>query len=167
VIDTFGLLWLVKLWGVDLSLVRRVATITQRLIWVGFTGLVITGLPMLFIKGAVSDLTILKLFFVAMVGFNGVFLHYIKKSLDALGENIDQVPPRIFFRIGLASTISQLGWWGATAIGFYNRHIGVPMSWPKYYPIIIGVIVFGLGVVILIGNWLTKTDDPVNIREVR
>jgi hypothetical protein len=152
VVDTFGLLWLLKWWGVDLGLVRRVAVITQRLIWVGFTGLVLTGLPMIIMKGAVSDLTKIKLFLVLMVGLNGIFLHTIKKSLDALGDNIIAVPARIYFRISLASGISQLGWWGATAIGFYNREVGVPMAWSEYYVPVIGLIVFVIGITWTVGE---------------
>lgn len=161
VIDTYGLLWLLKWWGVDLRLVRRVAVTTQRLIWVGFTGLVISGAAMLYMKGSVSDQTMLKLFFVLMVGLNGIFLHTIKKSLDALGDNVEQVPPRIFFRIGLASTISQLGWWGATIIGFVNRQMRITLSWAEHYPIIIANIVVALGVIALVGHLLTKPKAEV------
>lgn len=156
VIDIFGLLWLLKWWGVNLDLLRRVATITQRLIWIGFIGLVITGIPLLAIKGQISDLTKIKLFLVVLVGLNGIFLHYIKNALDRLGDAIDQVPANIFFRISLASGISQLGWWGATAIGFYNRHIGQPMDWTQYYVPIMGLIVFVIGTIWTIGEYVTS-----------
>lgn len=155
IIDIFGLLWLLKLWGVNLDLVRRVATITQRLIWVGFIGLVLSGIPLLMLKGTISDLTKIKLALVVLVGLNGIFLHYIKQSLDALGDNITDVPKQLMFRISLASFVSQLGWWGATAIGFYNRHIGEQMDWTQYYIPIIGLIVFVIGTVWTIGEFMT------------
>lgn len=156
VIDSFGLLWVLKMWGMDLSLVRRVATITQRLIWVGFVLLLATGIPMLVIKGSVSDLTKLKLFLVLMLGLNGVFLHFIKKSLDALGENITDVPARIHFRISLASTISQLGWWGAALLGFLNRQVRYQAGWTHNYPYIIGAILLFLALFAAIGSYLTR-----------
>lgn len=156
VIDIFGLLWLLKWWGVDLNLVRRVASITQRLIWIGFIGLVLSGIPLLIMKGKVSDMTKIKLFLVVLVGLNGFFLHYIKKGLDSLGENIQAVPAKYYFRIGLASGISQLGWWGASAIGFYNRHIGQPVSWTEYYIPIMGIIVFVIGMTWTIGELITS-----------
>jgi hypothetical protein len=155
VIDIFGLLWLLRMWGVDLPLVRRVATITQRLIWIGFVGLVASGIPLLVMKGAISDLTKIKLFLVLMVGLNGIFLHYIKQGLDALGENIQAVPARYYFRIGLASGISQLGWWGASAIGFYNRHISEPLAFAEFYVPIIGIVVFIIGITWTVGEVVT------------
>lgn len=156
VIDIFGLLWLLKWFGVDLNLVRRVATITQRLIWIGFIGLVLSGVPLLIMKGKVSDMTKIKLFLVVLIGFNGVFLHYIKKGLDSLGENIQVVPARYYFRIALASAISQLGWWGATAIGFYNRQVGQPLAWSEFYVPIMGIIVFVIGMTWTIGESVTS-----------
>lgn len=122
VVDTFGLCFLLKQLGVDLRLVNKVANITQRLIWLGFAGLIVSGVPMLVLKGSVDGLTQLKLFFVVMLGLNGVFLHYIKKSMERLGTE-NAFTPKIAFQVGLASAISQLGWWGAFAIGFAHRHI--------------------------------------------
>lgn len=156
VIDTFGLLWLLKKFNVDLSLVRRVANITQRLIWLGYSGMILSGIPMLMIKGHVDNLTKIKLFLVLMVGLNGVFLHFIKKSLDALGDNIQTVPAKIYFRIGLASFISQLGWWGATFIGYYHRHISSIVFWPHNYEIYIALIIFVIGTAWTIGELVTN-----------
>ncbi|GEM_PF-1616574 len=157
VIDTFGLLWLARMWGVDLTLVRRVANITQRLIWIGFTGLILTGIPMLYINGTVSDMTIIKLSLVAMIGLNGVFLHFIKKMLDALGEDITDVPAKVYFRISLASAISQIGWWGATAIGFLNRQVGHKPAWASNYLLILGLLIFALGLAAVVGEYMTKS----------
>jgi hypothetical protein len=155
VIDTFGSLWMFKMWGVDLKLVQRVANITQRLIWLGFSLLVATGIPMLVMKGTFSDMTKIKMFLVLMVGLNGVFLHLIKKSMDALGD-VQEVPARIIFRISLASTISQIGWWGATLIGFLNRQVRITPAWTEHWIVIIGAILFFLGMFAVIGNLLTR-----------
>jgi hypothetical protein len=156
VIDAFGLAWLLKLFGVDLNLVRRVASVTQRLIWLGYAGMLATGIPMLVIKGHLDNLMYIKLFLVGMVGLNGVFLHFIKKGLDSLGEDIQQVPPKYYFRIGLASAVSQTGWWGAMFIGYYHRQVSPYASWPQDPWIIIGGIILLIGTVALIGERLTS-----------
>ncbi|KND49121.1 MAG: hypothetical protein AB198_02525, partial [Parcubacteria bacterium C7867-003] len=120
VIDTFGFLWLLK--KVKLSFVNQVANITQPLIWIGWTGLVLTGTPLILMKGEVSGLSTLKIFAVLMVGLNGLFLHFIKKSMS--GVNDESVMPNIVkFRITLATFISQAGWWTAIIIGFLNNEL--------------------------------------------
>lgn len=129
VIDTFGLCFLLKLFGVDLRQVTSVANITQKLIWLGFAGLVASGIPMLVLKGSVDGLTQLKLFLVLVLAVNGIFLHYIKKSMERLG-NPETFTPKIAFQVGLASAISQIGWWGALTIGFAHRHIAHTIHFP-------------------------------------
>jgi hypothetical protein len=121
VVDSFGLAWLLKLFGVSLELVTKVANITQKLIWLGFVGLVGTGIPMLVAKGYPTDLVWVKLFLVAMVGVNGVFLHTIKQLMEK--EATGGVSRDVMFRIALASTVSQVGWWGATIIGFVSKEV--------------------------------------------
>lgn len=148
VIDTFGLLWFLK--KVKIELVNSVANITQRLIWVGWCGLVISGTILLLYKGSIDSLTTIKLFLVLMLGLNGIFLHFIKKSFEKLqGDNI---PPIIMFRMSLASAISQLGWWGAITIGFLHRHWQHNISWPANPWIYIFGIVFLIGLVASIGE---------------
>jgi hypothetical protein len=161
-IDTFGLAWILGWFGVDLALVRRAANVTQRLIWLGFIGLVCSGSVMLYMKGHLDNLMWVKLFLVGMVGLNGVFLHFIKKQLEKLGENITNVPKKIYFRIGLASGISQLGWWGATTIGYYHRQVVPFSSWPQQPILVIGIIIFIIGLVALVGEKITdeKTVPP-------
>jgi hypothetical protein len=155
VIDSFGLLWLLKWWGVDLNAVRRTAAITQRLIWLGFTGLVISGTAMLIYIGRITDEMWLKLFLVALVGLNGIFLHTIKKGLDSLGENITEVPAKYYFRIGLASTISQVGWWGATIIGFFHHELPRALKLPINVMLVMGIVLFVIGLVAIIGERAT------------
>lgn len=120
VIDTFGLLWLLK--RVKLSFVNQVANTTQPLIWFGWTGLVLTGIPLILMKDVISGLSILKIFAVLLVGLNGVFLHFIKKSMDGITDD-SVLPNLIKFRITLATVISQLGWWTAIVIGFLNNKL--------------------------------------------
>lgn len=117
VVDTFGLLWVMK--KIKLATVNQTANITQRLIWLGWLGLVISGTILVVRRGSVSNITTLKIFFVAMLGLNGIFLHLIKKSFDKLA-NAEVIPAIYKFRIALTSVISQLGWWGAIVIGFLN-----------------------------------------------
>lgn len=120
VIDTFGLLWLLK--KVKLSFVNQVANTTQPLIWIGWTLLVLTGIPLILLKGDISGLSIVKIFAVLMVGLNGVFLHFIKKSMDGITD--ESVMPNLTkFRITLATFVSQAGWWTAIVIGFLNNKL--------------------------------------------
>ncbi len=120
VIDTFGLLWI--LGKVKMSFVTQVANITQRLIWLGYIGLVLTGIPLILMKDTISGLSTLKIFVVLLVGLNGVYLHFIKK---AMGEVSDDTPVSNLnkFRITLASAVSQAGWWTAIVIGFLNNKL--------------------------------------------
>lgn len=144
VIDTFGLLMLLK--RVPLQMPQKVANITQPLIWLGWTGLVVSGIFLLNIKGAISGITVLKLFFVIMLGLNGIFLHFIKKALDSF-QSLEQIPNIWKFRIGLASLISQTGWWGALIIGFLNRHLG--KSAPKIHDPLPWLLAFAFGFLII------------------
>lgn len=137
VMDTFGLLWIFK--RTHMSFVHKVAAVTQRLIWVGWTTMVLSGLGLITLKGYVDNLTKIKIFFVLMVGLNGIFLHLIKKSTQHLGDH-DRMTPLQQFRITLASVISQVGWWGALLIGFVHRHIEHNISWPENpWPFIVGI----------------------------
>lgn len=127
VIDTFGLLMLAG--RQPLSQVKKVAAVTQRLIWLGWSGMVLSGTVLIVYKGYIDPLTQIKLFFVAMVGLNGLYLHWIKKGMDKY-ENKKDIPAIWMFRMSLATAISQTGWWGAILIGFVHRHIEHTILWP-------------------------------------
>jgi hypothetical protein len=129
VIDTFGLLWLVK--KVPITRVVSVARITQVLIWIGWAGLVISGTVLISIKHHIDSLTVIKLFFVLLLGLNGLYLHFTKKNFESLHDT-DSVPMLYRLRIGLASAVSQLGWWGAFTIGFLHRHWRHEINWPQH-----------------------------------
>lgn len=126
-IDFAGLMWMIK--KISLKNVTTIANTTQKLIWIGWVGLVFSGSFLILFKGYIDELTVIKVFFVLMVGLNGIFLHFIKKSTEALGD-VNELPPYIMYRMTLASTISQLGWWGALTIGFVHRHIWHEIRFP-------------------------------------
>ncbi len=147
VIDTFGLLWLLK--KVKLSFVNQVANTTQPLIWIGWTGLVLTGIPLILMKDSISGLSTVKIFAVLMVGLNGVFLHLIKKSMASITNDME-MPNLAKFRITLATFVSQVGWWTAIVIGFLNNKLksDAPVIDHPFY-IIIPVFISILGILIV------------------
>ncbi len=153
VVDTFGLLWLLK--KIPLERVTKTAEITQRLIWIGWSGLVLSGTGLILMKGFVDELTMIKLFFVALLGLNGIFLHTIKKSMEKLA-NPNEITPTIMFRTALASTISQMGWWGALIIGFVHRHIEHNIPYPKNPWIYMVGILLAISIVAIIGTLITR-----------
>lgn len=137
VTDAFGMLWIFK--RAHMSFVHKVADVTQRLIWLGWGTMVASGLGLILLKGYVDNLTKIKIFFVLLVGLNGIYLHLIKKSTQHLGDH-DRMTALQQFRVTLGSTISQVGWWGAMFIGFIHRHIEHTIAWPQDpWPFIFGV----------------------------
>ncbi len=139
--DFFGLLWVLAYKRVPFTLLMDTTHITQKLIWLGWFGLVCSGIGLLYLKGYVDNLTKVKLFFVLLVGLNGIYLHFINKAFEKL-KNIEakNIPLLLKFRITLGSFTSQLGWWGALFIGFIHRHIQHSFAWPANpYPYIIAI----------------------------
>lgn len=153
VIDTFGILMLLK--KQTLEQVKKVAKITQVLIWAGWLGMVVSGINLIYLKGYVDNLTKIKIFFVLMVGVNGIFLHYIKKALDKY-KTAHDIPKLWMFRMFLATTISQTGWWGAFFIGFVHRHIEHNILWPVNPFTWIFYIIFIFGLIFILGESLLK-----------
>lgn len=152
VIDTCGLLWL--LGKIKLSLISKFAKITQPLIWLGWSFLVLSGIPLLVLKGSISSITTVKIFAVIMLGLNGIYLHFIKESLSK-HEKQEHLPKIISFRIALATFISQIGWWTAIIIGFLNNklknnapQIDNPFLYIKIFIIII-IFIFITGEILL------------------
>ncbi|MBI4160791.1 MAG: hypothetical protein HY506_02690, partial [Candidatus Yanofskybacteria bacterium] len=124
VVDFWGILWLRK--KINTGFLAKIIENTTNLIWLGWTGSIASGIGLIVMKGYVDNLTKLKLFFVAMIGINGIFLHSVQKILAKNGEA--PLPPKLKFRIALGSMISQISWWGAIFIGFIHRH------WQHYIP---------------------------------
>ncbi len=147
VIDFFGLLWLLK--KVKLSFVNQVANTTQVLIWTGWLGLVLTGIPLILMKGNISGLATVKIFAVILLGLNGIFLHIIKKSMVGITDDME-VPNLFKFRITLATVVSQLGWWMAIVIGFLNNKLKAraPIV-DEPFPIIISIFLIIISVLII------------------
>jgi hypothetical protein len=130
VTDVFGLLWVAKFKKVTLHFLVSVSAITSKVIWIGWAGLVATGIPLILMKGYVDNLTKLKLFFVLLVGLNGLFLHWLHGQLTKVQER-NTLPPLLKFRTFVGSLISQVAWWGALLIGFAHRHWQHTILWPS------------------------------------
>ncbi len=167
VIDVFGILWIFK--KKTLSEIFKVAAVTQALIWIGWFGLVATGVPLLIMKGLVDELTLLKLFFVGLAGLNGLFLDRIKKEGEKIPDTA-RPPARLIFRISLGSALSQISWWGATIVGFYHATVEHVVRWPHKPVLWMAGIVLAIAVAYVAGTFLfrekakaaepEKTDEP-------
>jgi hypothetical protein len=127
VTEHFGLRWMRH--KAPFSRLVKVAGTTEKLIWVGWSGLVLSGIPLLVLKGELDDLMVFKVFFVALAGLNGLALHWILRTLRRYME-ADAVPTVVVYRMGLSILVSQISWWGAMIIGFLHRHIWTIIEWP-------------------------------------
>lgn len=119
VVDVWGLLWILN--RQKLSQVISVAKVTQVLIWIGFFGLVVSGLFL----GAHYDKprTQLKIGLVILLGVNGLYLAYLKKWAEKLGDvEFGKSPAMFRLQMGMATIVSQVGWWGTTLIGFLTAN---------------------------------------------
>ncbi|MEV0373137.1 hypothetical protein AB0I10_25490 [Streptomyces sp. NPDC050636] len=113
-VDWFAVLWM--LGRRRLADVLRTACALQVPIWLGLAGLVVTGL---FLRpDLASPLTQLKLGLVLAITLNGLYAHWLGQRLDQCGEA--GVPRPLRIQSGVAASVSQLGWWGASLIGFLN-----------------------------------------------
>lgn len=127
VTDLYGMLWIRD--RVRFTQIVRVSGVTERFIWVGWLGMIASGIPLALLKGEIDELMTVKLFFVGLIGINGLFLHRLQKRMQECKPG-DEVPNRFMFRLGLALFVSQIGWWGAMAIGFLHRHVQTIIEWP-------------------------------------
>lgn len=135
VVDAVGFLWLLGRQKFGLGRVVRVADITQPLIWLGFTGLVVSGIYMQLEIGAVDAASMIKFGLVLALALNGLVLHQLKKAFSQLPEHTSfrfdsPYVPAMF----IASAISQVGWWGAALIGFVHAYTRRPVSSPVSAP---------------------------------
>ncbi|MFI5527585.1 hypothetical protein ACIA8O_03410 [Kitasatospora sp. NPDC051853] len=113
-VDYVGTLWL--LGRRTLCQVLDLAAPLHVPIWGGLAGLTLSGV--LLEPHLDSGLTQLKLVLVLLIALNGVQAGALQRRLERYGE---QRPPRpLLLRGGLSALVSQLGWWGALLIGFYN-----------------------------------------------
>ena len=139
VTDLFGLLWIFN--RVRFPQVIRVSGETENFIWTGWGIMVVAGLALIYYKGAIDNLMVIKLFFVGLIGLNGIPLHFLQKAVKGYDVGLE-IPNIVMFRLGLCLFISQLGWWGAFTIGFLHRHVQPIIEWPPH-PILVcaGILV--------------------------
>ncbi|WP_128429916.1 hypothetical protein [Streptomyces cyaneus] len=115
-VDWFALLWLLRCRR--LADILNTACTLQVPIWLGLAGLVATGL---FLHPDLSStLTRIKLGLVLAITLNGLYAHRLGQCLDRYRDQ--PVPRSLLLQAGAAATVSQLGWWGASLIGFINSH---------------------------------------------
>ncbi|MGW2400075.1 hypothetical protein ACWCYY_26275 [Kitasatospora sp. NPDC001664] len=113
-VDYVGALWL--LGRRTLCQVLELAAPLHTPIWAGLAGLTLSGV--LLEPHLDSGLTQLKLVLVLMIALNGVQAGALQRRLAVCG---DERPPRpLLVRGAVSALVSQLGWWGALLIGFYN-----------------------------------------------
>lgn len=129
VTDLFGLLWIFD--RIHFPQVVRLSNETKNFIWAGWGVMILSGIPMIYLKGEIDNLMTLKLFFVALIGVNGAFLHKLHGQVAKYKKG-DHVPNITMFRLMLALFVSQLAWWSAFTIGFLHRHVQDVFNWPHY-----------------------------------
>lgn len=155
VTDLYGLLWLRD--RVRFTQVVKVSGVTEWFIWAGWILMVLAGIPLILLKGEIDNLMILKLFFVIVIGVNGVPLHHLQKKLRGV-EDGDEVSRRFMFRLMLSLFVSQVAWWSAVLIGFLHRHVQSVIDWPPQpWPwVIIGGFLALLALLWLAGEKLLR-----------
>lgn len=117
-VDWHGLLWLARRRTLPES--TRLAAAASPIIWAGLGGLLVTGALLRPDLG--SPLTLVKLALVLAVSVNGAVMAPVRLKLTELSADASpvDVPEREWRRMVLATTVSQIGWWGAVVIGFVN-----------------------------------------------
>ncbi|HEY9493764.1 MAG TPA: transposase [Intrasporangium sp.] len=117
-VDWHGLLWLARRRTLMES--TRLAAAASPIIWAGLGGLFVTGALLRPDLG--SPLTLVKLALVLAVSVNGAVMAPVRLKLTELSADASpvDVPQREWRRMVLATTVSQIAWWGAVVIGFVN-----------------------------------------------
>jgi hypothetical protein len=160
VTDLYGLLWTRN--RIRFAQVVRVSGVTQQFIWIGWAGMVVSGIPLIILKAEIDQLMIMKFFFVVLVGVNGIPLHYLQKRMQSFKES-DTAPGIFMFRLGLSIFVSQIGWWGAVVIGFLHRHIWTIIEWPARPWLASGLILAGILVLWVIGEIWFKGNSESSV----
>lgn len=112
VVDWSGFLWVIG--RRELPQVLGMAATVAVPIWIGYAGLVFSGL--LLEPDLASPWTRIKLALVIIIGLNGVFIAWQHAAL----QRIDS--PRLLVVGTMSAMVSQGCWWGATVVGFLNAH---------------------------------------------
>jgi hypothetical protein len=113
-LDWFGLMWILR--RQTLTTLVRVAQVVHTPIWLGLAGLTLSGV--LLAPNTSAPLTVVKLVAVLAVALNGLVAAKVQQRLLALDGGTP--PRRLLATSVLVATISQVGWWTATLVGFLN-----------------------------------------------
>src|SRR5690625_474619 len=152
----YGMLWMFD--RVRFKQIVKVSGVTEKFIMAGWSGMVLTGITMIIMKGEVDNLMMIKIALVALVGLNGYPLHLLQKKMKEYKE--DSVVPAIhIYRLTLSITISQNGWWGAILIGFLHRHVESIIDWPEQPWLYIGLLIAGFLIIWGIGETIFKQKE--------
>lgn len=108
-VDWMALLWIAG--RRELSQVLEAANNVVVPIWAGYAGLVASGIVLS--PDLTNPLTVVKLGLVLVIGWNGVLVSWLAPLLRANDL-------RALTLSGMSALVSQLGWWGATVIGYVN-----------------------------------------------
>jgi hypothetical protein len=115
VTDYHAILWLAR--RCSLHEFSASAERLHLLIWLGLVGLVLSGF--LLKPDLHSTITIIKLVLVLVLTINGLQVRYLSKRIAAVSQ---WQMSRMEAAWGAASgLISQICWWGAAFIGFWNQ----------------------------------------------
>uniref|UniRef100_UPI002F915955 hypothetical protein n=1 Tax=Streptomyces sp. NBC_01001 TaxID=2903713 RepID=UPI002F915955 len=116
-VDWLALQWLMG--RRSLPEVLRTADGVHLPVWLGLAGLVASGV--LLHPDPASPLTQVKLVLVLVVALNGLHAWTLQPRLSALCAAPGAAAPRLLLLRAVSTVlVSQLGWWGATVIGFLN-----------------------------------------------
>lgn len=161
VTDLYGLLWV---WNrVRFPQLISVSGVTEKFIWAGWGTMVAAGIPLAILKGVIDNLMTIKLFFVVLIGVNGVLLHFLHKRVEGYQEG-DEVPKIVMFRLILALTVSQISWWSAFSIGFLHRHVQTIINYPDTPWLAIGLIIAALAAVWAAGELFLKSRKTNDVK---
>lgn len=141
VTDLYGLLWVRN--RVRFPQLVSVSRVTEKFVWAGWGVMVATGIPLIVLKGEVDNLMAIKIFFVALIGLNGILLHTLHGEIRGY-EQGREVPTIVLFRLSFALFVSQVAWWGALLIGFLHRQVQSVIEWPDPPWILLGLVAAGL-----------------------
>ena len=113
-VDWVALLWVLR--QRELADLLRAAANAHLPIWLGYAGLVLSG--MLLEPDLSSGATRVKLGLVLLIGWNGALAMTLQTPLARLSDPASE--RRVLLVAGVCAGVSQVGWWGAMVLGFLN-----------------------------------------------
>lgn len=116
-VDFIGLKWM--LGKKKLADVIAISSNAQPLIWLGYAGLITSGLFLHPDLGKTR--VVIKMIAVVLAGLNGVNLHFVqKRSKELASKTIKNVPFKFLVWSTVSISLSQLFWWTAIIVGFLS-----------------------------------------------